>query len=120
MLDEGDVTDAVLAIVRGASVVVVVPASSRGLAAALLDALGRLGLDLTVEDRTVAVELDEPDIQLLTLLGRGGSIDEAGRELGFSRRTAQRRLEAARRRLGVATNREALALVAAGSPVTSR
>ena len=120
IIDEGDVTRAVLAIVRGASVDVVVPPSSGGLVAALLDALGRLGMDLTVAERRASAGLDEGDLRLLLLLGRGASIDEAGRELGLSRRTTQRRLEAARRRLGVSTNREAIGRVTAGSEPPAR
>ena len=86
----------------------------------LLDALGRLGMDLTVAERAATVDLDDGDIRLLLLLGGGASIDEAGRELGLSRRTTQRRLEAARRRLGVSTNREAIGLVTAGSDLPAR
>jgi len=46
---------------------------------------------------------------LLRLLADGWTLGEAASELGLSRRTADRRLDAARRELGTATTAEAVA-----------
>jgi predicted DNA-binding protein (UPF0251 family) len=50
------------------------------------------------------------------LLAEGASVTEAARLLQISRRTAARRLDAARARLSVATNAEAVAVLAGRRP----
>lgn len=52
--------------------------------------------------------LNRRDRRLLELLADGLSVGQAAQELGFSRRTADRRLRAIRARLGVATTVEAV------------
>lgn len=52
--------------------------------------------------------LDSEQQQLLTLLAGGSTVSQAARTLHLSRRTATRRLAAARATLGVATTAEAL------------
>ena len=112
---DDDVSAAVLAIVRGAAVRLTVPTEGLPAVAGLVDALRRLGLDVGT-DAAPEIPLADDDRRLLDLLGAGASIDEVARTLGYSRRTIQRRLEAARRHLGVATNREAIAVVAGLRP----
>jgi DNA-binding CsgD family transcriptional regulator len=52
--------------------------------------------------------LETSERRLLELLADGRSVGQAARELGISRRTADRRLRAIRARLGVATTTEAV------------
>jgi DNA-binding NarL/FixJ family response regulator len=61
-------------------------------------------------------ELPGPELALLELLAEGASVTEAARLLQISRRTAARRLDAARGRLSVATNAEAIAVLAGRRP----
>jgi DNA-binding NarL/FixJ family response regulator len=63
-----------------------------------------------------APELAGPELALLELLAEGASVTEAARLLQISRRTAARRLDAARARLSVATNAEAVAVLADRRP----
>jgi DNA-binding CsgD family transcriptional regulator len=79
----------------------------------LVDDLRRLG---AVDHRLGAVP-DSPDAgsevrQLLGLLAEGQSLGEAAAILGLSRRTADRRLAAARRALGTDRTTEAIARAA--------
>jgi DNA-binding NarL/FixJ family response regulator len=52
--------------------------------------------------------LDRDQLGLLELLSRGSSLVEAAAAMHLSRRTAQRRLAAARRTLGVQSTAEAI------------
>ncbi len=106
--DEADAAEALLAAVGGAGVVVHAVAD-REVIDRLVDDLRRLG---PVDHRT-----DEPDAGpgltvderlLLDALANGSTLGEAAAELHLSRRTADRRLSAARRKLGVATTAEAV------------
>jgi DNA-binding NarL/FixJ family response regulator len=102
-----DLEDALLAATRGAALVVEgsVPAE---LFAPLVEDLRRLGV---VEHRC-SDGLDAEQRRILTLLGEGLSVREAADHLFISRRTADRRLAAARAELGVGTNNEAVVAVA--------
>jgi DNA-binding NarL/FixJ family response regulator len=59
-----------------------------------------------------ATLLDRESINLLEALALGQTLEAAARSLSISRRTADRRLAAARRRLGVTTTAAALAKLA--------
>lgn len=105
-----DASAAVLAAVRGADLVIEARADRQTLDV-LYDDLRRLG---TLEHVAVPARHGE---QLLTgeqqalvdLLVGGSPLGQAARALHISRRTADRRLAAARRALGAATTAEALA-----------
>jgi DNA-binding NarL/FixJ family response regulator len=104
---QGDLEDALGAAARGAFLVVEgrVPAE---LFAPFVEDLRRLGV---VEHRS-SNGLDAQQLRILTFLGEGLSIGEAAAQLFISRRTADRRLAAARAALGVGTNKEAVVAVA--------
>jgi DNA-binding CsgD family transcriptional regulator len=102
-----DLEDALLAAARGASLVVEGPVPAE-LSAPLVEDLRRLGV---VEHRC-SDGLDVEQRRILTLLGEGFSVREAADQLFISRRTADRRLAAARAELGVGTNNEAVVAVA--------
>jgi DNA-binding CsgD family transcriptional regulator len=102
-----DLEDALVAAARGASLVVEGPVPAE-LAAPLGEDLRRLG---TVE-HCCSTGLDTQQHRILTLLGEGLSVGEAAARLFISRRTADRRLAAARAALGVAKNNEAVVAVA--------
>jgi DNA-binding NarL/FixJ family response regulator len=106
--DEADAHAAVLAAVGGARVVVH-GLAARDLLDRLIDDLRRLG---RVEHRIgepAPDPLSADERALLQLLAQGRSLGEAARQLAISRRTADRRLSAARAALGVATTAEAVA-----------
>jgi DNA-binding CsgD family transcriptional regulator len=104
---------AVLAAARGASVIV----DARGprvLLDRLCDDLRRLGsLDHRLPSSVAAADdgLDDEQRHLLLLLAEGLSLGDAAARLHLSRRTADRRLAAARRALGVRTTTEAVVAV---------
>lgn len=114
----GRVTDAdtaslaVLAAARGAGVVCVCdPVSSRGRAlSADLGRIGPLGVDPAVETgvTVVASPLTDEQSSLLARLAAGETIAAAAEAEFLSLRTANRRIAAARKALGVATTREAV------------
>jgi DNA-binding NarL/FixJ family response regulator len=108
--EPADVTATVLAVARGAGISVRVSAGRADTAAELVDALERLGRPITFDEPAVEgpTPLDADSRRLLDLLADGATLTEAAAALGYSRRTVQRRLEAARRQLGVRTNREAV------------
>ena len=116
IVDESDLTQVVLAIVRGASVDVVVPPSSSSLVASLFDALGRLGLDLTVAERAATVNLDEGDIRLLLLLG--GERRSTRRVVSSGCRAAPRNGDSRRLGAGSACRRTARRSVSSPPPPT--
>jgi DNA-binding NarL/FixJ family response regulator len=83
-------------------------------------AMGKLGAATRVEAAALARGaragetppiLFDAESELLRLLADGGTVAGAAAALGISRRTATRRLEAVRRRIGVRTNAEAALLV---------
>lgn len=106
---EADAILVLRAAVEGAGVVAVA-AAPRETIDRLLDDLRRLG---TVEHLTVDVPsppvVDRDHRRLLALLAEGLTLGEAASELGLSRRTADRRLDAARRALQADRTAEALA-----------
>ena len=104
---QADLEDALVAAARGASLVVEGPVPAE-LFAPLAEDLRRLGV---VEHRR-SNGLDAQQRRILTLLGEGLSVREAAAQLFISRRTADRRLAAARAALGVGTNNEAVVAVA--------
>jgi DNA-binding CsgD family transcriptional regulator len=110
--DAASATQAVLAAVGGADLVVVATAP-RDVIDQLCDDLRRLGdLDHRVGtgDGSAPAILSVDERALLAQLIGGASLGEAARALHLSRRTADRRLAAARRALNAATTSEALVL----------
>ncbi len=105
-------TEAVLALraaVGGAGVVIVARAS-RDTIDRLIDDLRRLGpVEHLTADAPPPAEVDDQQRRLLRLLADGLTLGEAAAELGLARRTADRRLDAARRALGATRTAEALA-----------
>lgn len=111
--DEGAQT-ALLAAVRNVALVIRVAGPDRD-RAAFLDQLTRVA-----DVRTAGcAQLTAEQRALLGLVAAGRSIAEAADAVGVSRRTAHRRLDAARRALGVETVTEAV-LLARGTSAASR
>lgn len=101
---------AVLAAVAGAGLVVEATAE-RDVLDLLCDDLRHLGaLDHRVGECEITAKLSAEQRALLELLLAGASLGEAARELHLSRRTADRRLAAARRALGATTTSQAVTL----------
>jgi DNA-binding NarL/FixJ family response regulator len=103
---------ALVAVVRGASVVVCVEKAPPQVAAQFVEDLVRLN---TVEQHRPALadplaRLDAEQRRLLELLAEGRSLGDAAEALHISRRTADRRLAEARRALGARTTAEAILL----------
>lgn len=106
---DGDAVLALRAAISGAGVIVVADAP-RDTIDRLVDDLRRLGpVRHVTEDAPAPVAADEGQRRLLRLLADGWTLGEAASELGISRRTADRRLEAARRELGADRTADALA-----------
>jgi DNA-binding CsgD family transcriptional regulator len=103
-----DAAAAVLAAVSGARLVVAAGAP-REVIDRLLDDLRRLG---EVDHRIGAPALGGDERQLLALLLGGATLGQAARQLHISRRTADRRLAAARAALGARSTPEAMAIAA--------
>ncbi|HET6850275.1 MAG TPA: hypothetical protein VFH74_15555 [Gaiellales bacterium] len=103
-----DAAAAVMCAVDGARLVVVADAE-RDLIDSLCDDLRHLGrLDHRIGEEEV-LELPEDHRQLLALLLGGATLGQAAQALHISRRTADRRLAAARALLGAQTTSEAVA-----------
>jgi DNA-binding NarL/FixJ family response regulator len=104
--------DAILALraaVDGAGVVIIA-AAPRETVDRLVDDLRRLGpVEHLTADVPAPVVIDREQRRLLGLLAEGWTLGEAAAELGWSRRTADRRLEAARQILGADRTADALA-----------
>jgi DNA-binding NarL/FixJ family response regulator len=116
VLDRRDAAAAVLAGARGAGVVAAV-GPTPGLVERVFEDLSRLGTVRTSAATepvhgASATLLDRESINLLEALALGQTLEAAARSLSISRRTADRRLAAARRRLGVTTTAAALAKLA--------
>ncbi|HEY8301731.1 MAG TPA: hypothetical protein VIG48_07520 [Jatrophihabitans sp.] len=110
VIDAADAARAVLAAVRGCDLVVL-GAGERAVIDQLCDDLRRLGaLDHVVGDGSEAPVLSTEERELLAHLVAGASLGGAARALHMSRRTADRRLAAARRALGARTTSEAVVL----------
>ncbi|MDT7575173.1 MAG: hypothetical protein QOH17_1506 [Pseudonocardiales bacterium] len=112
--DRREAVEAVLAAVRGADLVVTA-AAERDVIDQLCDDLRRLGtVELRVDPPAASpsAALSEDERALLAALLGGASLGEAAAALHLSRRTADRRLAAARRALGASTTAEALVLAA--------
>jgi DNA-binding CsgD family transcriptional regulator len=104
-----EAADALLAALAGAAVVIAT-AAPRELVDRLVDDLRRLGpVDHRVGGLEPAPLLDPEARAILGLLAEGHSLGEAAGILGLARRTADRRLLAARRSLGVDRTTEAVA-----------
>lgn len=104
--------DAVIDAVRGASLLVSAPRDPE-LRAALLRDLSRIGDVVEVHPVTSPLdELDDEQRTLLTAIAGGATTAEAAAAAFLSPRTAERRLAAARRLLGVRTTAEAASQVA--------
>lgn len=107
--DERDAAAAVLAVVAGSGVLVAGRAG-RDVLDRLCDDLRALGpLDHRLE-RSGRPALTREQRDLLEALAGGASLGQAAAALHLSRRTADRRLAAARAALGAATTAEALVL----------
>ena len=107
---EHDVISALIALLRGAALVVSVHPDLPGSAGRDLARLA----DVQRLDQQVPVPLplSEDQRQILALLADGRSLPDVATELYLSLRTAERRLSAARRLLGVRSTAEALVVVA--------
>jgi DNA-binding CsgD family transcriptional regulator len=106
--EAADVARVVLAMVSGAGVLA--ETTDPRWAEQLVDDLRRAG---RVEHRSPSygwVVLHPEERRLLDLLGDGLSLGEAAARLHLARRTADRRLSAARQRLGVSSNGAAVAV----------
>lgn len=105
--------DAVLALraAVGGAGVVVVGRASRDTLDRLVDDLRRIGpVEHVTDDGPPPPAVDDAQRRLLLLLSEGWTLGEAATELGLARRTADRRLEAARRALGAERTADALAM----------
>jgi len=106
--DAGEAAEALLAAVGGTGVVVHALAD-RDVIDPLVDDLRRLGaVDHRVGEPEPGSGLTVDERRLLDALASGRTLGEAADELHLSRRTADRRLASARRKLGVATTAEAV------------
>lgn len=106
--DADDVAQVLLAAIAGAGVLA--QAQTRAVAEQLADDLRRLGGAQHRFPELGWVVLDPEERRLLDLLGDGLSLAEAASRLHVARRTADRRLAAARTRLGVSSNGVAIAV----------
>ncbi|MEO7572219.1 MAG: LuxR family transcriptional regulator [Acidimicrobiales bacterium] len=107
--DDDTVAAAVLIAARGVGLVIGCPDDGRR--ARLLDDLRRIGtVELVALGPDPLAVLDDDQRALLAALATGASVGTAADALHLSTRTAERRLAAARRSLGVRTTAEAVAL----------
>jgi DNA-binding CsgD family transcriptional regulator len=107
---EEQIAPAVMAAARGVGVVA--GCADRAVMEQLCDDLSRIGrLERLELGPDPLDQLDDEQRALLGSLASGASIGEAADALFLSTRTAERRLAAARRTLGVRTTAEAIALV---------
>ena len=106
--DAADAAEALLAVVAGSGLVVHARAD-RTVIDRLVDDLRRFG---PVDHRTTEPEpspaLTPDERRLLDRLAGGQTLGQAAADLNLSRRTADRRLASARKKLGAATTAEAI------------
>jgi len=119
--DEPSAQQAVLAALAGAHLVIAA-SGRREVIDMLCDDLRRLGsLEHRIGDTgTAGPVLGDSERALLARLLAGDSLGEAAQALHLSRRTADRRLAAARHALGAATTAEALAIAVRNGLTTPR
>jgi DNA-binding NarL/FixJ family response regulator len=114
IVDADDAASALFAAGRGAAILALSTAGTECLPRFSED-LRRFGSVRVIDVRESAGKelstLDDEQWRLLALLGAGHSVEDAARELSVSRRTAERRLAAARTSLGVRTTAEAVSLL---------
>ena len=103
---EEEMAAAVLVAAHGGGVLALVRADA-SIAARLYEDLSRIG-PVEIRQGNGGPALDAEQARLLELLADGLNLDRAAAALGYSRRTASRRLAAARTTLGVSTTAEAL------------
>ena len=104
-----DAADALLAAIDGAGLIVEATADQATIDR-LVDDLRRLGpVDHRIGEADVAPTLDPEARAILGFLAEGLSLGQAAHVLGLARRTADRRLAAARKTLGVDRTTEAIA-----------
>ena len=108
--DEEDARAALLAAARGAGVIAHVTAS-RDVLERFFEDLRHCGPVEYVQGDPSIGPVSEEQRRLLELLRSGVSLGEAAERLHISRRTADRRLAAARTALGVKTTAEAIARI---------
>ena len=105
---EDDARRALVAAVAGAGLIVTTSAP-RLIIDRLVDDLGRLGrVTHVTPDAPAPPRLDADQRALLALLAEGLTLGAAAEQLGLSRRTADRRLAAAKRALGALRTADAL------------
>jgi DNA-binding NarL/FixJ family response regulator len=106
--DAGDAAEALLAAVAGAGLVVHAQAE-RDVIDRFVDDLRRFGpVDHRTAEPDPGPDLSTDERQLLDCLAEGKTLGEAAAALHLSRRTADRRLAAARDKLGTTTTAEAV------------
>jgi DNA-binding CsgD family transcriptional regulator len=102
-----DARRALLAAIGGAGLVIVERLDPETLDR-FLDDLRRLGQVRHLSLDGTPIVLSSQQRELLTLIGEGLTVSEAATELGLTTRTAERRIESARRILGVRSTAEAV------------
>ena len=107
-----DVQAVLHAILRGASAAICVDLDESD-RADLFDQITRIA---TLTFNPPAERLDDEQKALLTLLGKGHTIQEAARQIGISARTAARRMERARTLLGAPNLASLLAMTVSLRP----
>lgn len=108
VVDAAGAAEALLAAVAGAGLVVRARAD-RAVVDRLVDDLRRLGsVDHRTSEPEPRLELTADERRLLDRLADGRTLGRAAAELNLSRRTADRRLASARKKLGAATTAEAI------------
>jgi DNA-binding NarL/FixJ family response regulator len=106
--DEADAAAALLAAVWGAEVLIHATAPPE-VTERLVEDLRRLGpVDYRPTEAFAAAALTRDERALLGLLSQGMSLGDAADQLHLSRRTADRRLASARKKLGAETTAEAV------------
>lgn len=100
-------SEAVLAVARGADLDLTVASGAEPVLAALLDGLRRIGRQVGAPEEGLPA-LDPEDRRLVDLMADGRTAAEIAAILGYSRRTVQRRMERVRLTLGASSNREAV------------
>jgi DNA-binding NarL/FixJ family response regulator len=106
--DAADAAEALLAAVAGAGLIVHARAD-RAVVDRLVDDLRRLGpVDHRTAEPNPTPTLTADERRLLDLLADGHTLGQAAADLNLSRRTADRRLASARKKLHAATTAEAI------------